>query len=68
MVSHHAISGCNLRNGDLYGSGTISDYVSGFPCSETFLILYIAAAVYARLSPRGDKEWRRANHARFEPV
>ncbi|CAD6587436.1 MAG: hypothetical protein CYPHOPRED_003915 [Cyphobasidiales sp. Tagirdzhanova-0007] len=26
MVSHHAISGCNLRNGDLYGSGTISDY------------------------------------------
>lgn len=24
MIAHHTISGCNLRPGDLFGSGTIS--------------------------------------------
>lgn len=24
MVAHHSISGCNLRPGDLFGSGTVS--------------------------------------------
>lgn len=24
MIAHHSISGCNLRPGDLFGSGTIS--------------------------------------------
>ena len=24
MIAHHAIGGCNLRIGDLFGSGTIS--------------------------------------------
>lgn len=29
MISHHSISGCNLRSGDLFGSGTISGSESG---------------------------------------
>lgn len=24
MIAHHSVSGCNLRTGDLFGSGTIS--------------------------------------------
>lgn len=24
MIAHHTITGCNIRNGDLFGSGTIS--------------------------------------------
>lgn len=24
MIAHHSVSGCNLRPGDLFGSGTIS--------------------------------------------
>ena len=28
MVAHHAYGGCNLRSGDLMGSGTISSAVS----------------------------------------
>lgn len=29
MVAHHSISGCNLRPGDLFGSGTISGIEPG---------------------------------------
>lgn len=29
MVAHHSISGCNLRAGDLLGSGTISGDQAG---------------------------------------
>ena len=29
MVAHHASNGCNLRGGDLFGSGTISGPISG---------------------------------------
>ena len=24
MIAHHTVSGCNLRTGDLFGSGTVS--------------------------------------------
>lgn len=29
MIAHHTITGCNLRPGDLFGSGTISGTESG---------------------------------------
>ncbi|KAF4983601.1 hypothetical protein FZEAL_1010 [Fusarium zealandicum] len=29
MIAHHSISGCNLRTGDLFGSGTISGLEAG---------------------------------------
>ncbi|CAK7229835.1 hypothetical protein SBRCBS47491_007382 [Sporothrix bragantina] len=29
MIAHHTISGCNLRTGDLLGSGTVSGIVEG---------------------------------------
>lgn len=29
MIAHHSISGCNLRTGDLLGSGTISGLEPG---------------------------------------
>jgi fumarylacetoacetase len=29
MIAHHSISGCNLRTGDLLGSGTISGLEAG---------------------------------------
>ena len=29
MIAHHTITGCNLRTGDLLGSGTISGKVDG---------------------------------------
>jgi fumarylacetoacetase len=29
MIAHHSISGCNMRTGDLLGSGTISGFESG---------------------------------------
>ncbi|CAK7208153.1 hypothetical protein SCUCBS95973_000004 [Sporothrix curviconia] len=29
MVAHHTVSGCNLRTGDLLGSGTISGFTDG---------------------------------------
>jgi fumarylacetoacetase len=29
MIAHHTITGCNLRTGDLFGSGTISGPDSG---------------------------------------
>lgn len=29
MVAHHSVSGCNLRTGDLLGSGTISGLEPG---------------------------------------
>lgn len=29
MIAHHSISGCNLRTGDLMGSGTISGVEPG---------------------------------------
>ena len=65
MVSHHAISGCNLRNGDLYGCGTISDYVSCSTELKSPLTFSIAATIYTRLPPRGDEERRRAHRAWF---
>lgn len=29
MIAHHTISGCNLRTGDLLGSGTVSGFEEG---------------------------------------
>jgi fumarylacetoacetase len=29
MVAHHSVTGCNLRTGDLLGSGTISGFEPG---------------------------------------
>lgn len=29
MIAHHTVTGCNLRTGDLFGSGTISGNESG---------------------------------------
>lgn len=29
MIAHHTITGCNIRTGDLFGSGTISGSESG---------------------------------------
>jgi fumarylacetoacetase len=29
MIAHHSVSGCNLRTGDLLGSGTISGLEPG---------------------------------------
>jgi fumarylacetoacetase len=29
MIAHHSVTGCNLRTGDLFGSGTISGDGSG---------------------------------------
>ena len=31
QLAHHAVNGCNMRPGDLCGSGTISGPVSGMP-------------------------------------
>jgi fumarylacetoacetase len=28
MIAHHTVGGCNLRAGDLFGSGTISGFES----------------------------------------
>jgi len=29
MVAHHSVAGCNMRTGDLFGSGTISGFEPG---------------------------------------
>jgi fumarylacetoacetase len=29
MLAHHTVAGCNLRSGDLFGSGTISGFDAG---------------------------------------
>lgn len=29
MIAHHTVSGCNLRTGDLLGSGTVSGFEEG---------------------------------------
>ena len=51
MVAHMTVNGATLRDGDLFGSGTISGPGEGHP----------------RLLPRADLERHRAAHPRRRP-